>query len=93
MGIITLENLLMRRLLIYFYFLCCIIGGLGADLFTQGLINSGAHIALQIPEEVVRDPFMGEYPPVPVDDNRPVIRLSIRDVAVSLMQARGIIRS
>ncbi len=83
----------MRRLVLYLYFFCCIVGGLGADLFTQGLINSGAHIALEIPEEVIWDPFLGEYPPRSVYDNWPVIPLSIRDVAVSLMQARGIIRS
>lgn len=87
-----LETLLFRRLLLYLYFFCCIIADFGGGVYTQALIDSGAHIELGIPEEVIRNPFLGEYPPLNVYDERPPIFLSIRDVAYSLMVARRLIR-
>lgn len=87
-----LESLVLRRLLLYLYFFCCIIADFGGGLYTQALIDSGAHIELGIPEEVIRDPFLGEYPPLNAYDERPLIPLSIRDVAFTLMYIRGWIR-
>jgi hypothetical protein len=82
----------LRRLFLYLYFFCCIVADLGGSLYTQALIDSGAHIELGITEEVIRDPFLGEYPPIHALDERPRLALSIRDVAYTLMFARSMTR-